>query len=122
MRLLEIASAEEQIALFKLVSDSVWAALTTQQQQQAEERAAKQAANKGKAKVGLKGKLRKAVQSPPPPVAKPIAPNQAQPQQAVTAAPTKAAPQQFVSNQSYQQPKNAVTAAALNNRQVGRQA
>jgi hypothetical protein len=34
MRLLEIASAEEQIALWKLVSDSVWAALQLQQSQQ----------------------------------------------------------------------------------------
>jgi hypothetical protein len=34
MRLLEIASAEEQIALWKLVSDSVWAALQSQQSQQ----------------------------------------------------------------------------------------
>jgi len=36
MRLLEIASAEEQIALWKLVSDSVWAALQLQQSQQGE--------------------------------------------------------------------------------------
>ena len=34
MRLLEIASAEEQIALWKLVSDNVWAALQLQQSQQ----------------------------------------------------------------------------------------
>ena len=35
MRLLEIASAEEQIALWRLVSDNVWAALQLQQSQQA---------------------------------------------------------------------------------------
>jgi hypothetical protein len=34
MRLLEIASAEEQIALWRLVSDNVWAALQLQQDQQ----------------------------------------------------------------------------------------
>jgi hypothetical protein len=34
MRLLEIASAEEQIALWKLVSDNIWAALQLQQTQQ----------------------------------------------------------------------------------------
>ena len=34
MRLMEIASAEEQIALWKLVSDSVWSALQLQQSQQ----------------------------------------------------------------------------------------
>jgi hypothetical protein len=33
MRLLEIASAEEQIALWRLVSDNVWAALQLQQDQ-----------------------------------------------------------------------------------------
>ena len=38
MRLLEIASAEEQIALWRLVSDNVWAALQLQQDQ--EQRAA----------------------------------------------------------------------------------
>ena len=34
MRLLEIASAEEQIALWRLVSDNVWAALQLQQDQE----------------------------------------------------------------------------------------
>jgi len=34
MRLLEIASAEEQIALWRLVSDNIWAALQLQQDQQ----------------------------------------------------------------------------------------
>jgi len=38
MRLLEIASAEEQIALWRLVSDNIWAALQVQQDQ--EQRAA----------------------------------------------------------------------------------
>lgn len=35
VRLLEIASAEEQIELFKLVTDKVWQALADQKQQQA---------------------------------------------------------------------------------------
>jgi len=39
MRLLEIASAEEQIALWRLVSDNVWAALQLQQDEE-EQRAA----------------------------------------------------------------------------------
>jgi len=34
MRLLEIASAEEQIALWRLVSDNIWAALQLQQDEQ----------------------------------------------------------------------------------------
>ena len=36
MRINEIASAEDQMALWRLVSDSVWQAIETQRQQQAE--------------------------------------------------------------------------------------
>ena len=36
MRITEIASAEDQMALWRLVSDSVWQAIETQRQQQAE--------------------------------------------------------------------------------------
>jgi hypothetical protein len=43
MRMIEIASPEEQIALFKLITDKVWAALAQQQ---------------GQAKQKLKSKLR----------------------------------------------------------------
>lgn len=64
MRLFEIASAEEQIALFKLVSDSVWAALATQQRQQAEAEAARLRAAQSKPKGGVKSKLRKHYSTP----------------------------------------------------------
>lgn len=67
MRIFEIASAEEQLALWKLISTSVWAAIEQQVQQQQQERAAqaKRAAAKGK------GRRRKAarpaaVTLPPP--------------------------------------------------------
>ena len=67
MRIFEIASAEEQLALWKLISTSVWAAIEQQVQQQQQERAAqaKRAAVKGK------GRRRKAarpssVTLPPP--------------------------------------------------------
>jgi hypothetical protein len=36
MRIVEIASAEEQLALWKLVNDNVWQAIETQRQQQGE--------------------------------------------------------------------------------------
>ena len=36
MRINEIASAEDQVALWRLVSDSVWQAIETQRQQQAQ--------------------------------------------------------------------------------------
>ena len=37
MRLIEFASAEEQITLFKLITDKVWQSLADQQRQQAEQ-------------------------------------------------------------------------------------
>ena len=41
MRINEIASAEEQIALWKLISTNVWTALDTQQRQQAQQNVVK---------------------------------------------------------------------------------
>ena len=40
MRINEIADAEEQIALWRLVSDNVWIAIHTQAEEQAKQRAA----------------------------------------------------------------------------------
>lgn len=54
MRINEIANAEEQLALWKLVSDNVWTAIHTQAQQQAKER--ELAAQRSKAKGKRKGK------------------------------------------------------------------
>jgi len=79
MRLLEIASAEEQIALFKLVSDSVWQALTTQQKQQAEAEAAKQQAAKLKPKTALRNRI--AVPSKKLPIPKQQVPTKNNPNQ-----------------------------------------
>lgn len=44
MRLYEIASAEEQMALLKLIMDNTWQALVTQARQQAQQTAKKRAA------------------------------------------------------------------------------
>jgi hypothetical protein len=76
MRLVEFASAEEQLALWKLVSDSVWTAISIQAKQEA--KAAKQ----------RKAKTKRAVPTPavpfqPVPVFKPspVTPvNQPEPQ------------------------------------------
>ena len=46
MRINEIASAEEQIALWKLISTNVWTALDTQQRQQAQQNAVKKSRSK----------------------------------------------------------------------------
>ena len=56
MRINEIASAEDQMALWRLVSDSVWQAIETQRQQQAQEEQAKAAKAKLKPRVGRKAK------------------------------------------------------------------
>ena len=81
MRIFEIASAEEQMALWKLISGSVWTAIEQQVQQQQRERAAQ-------AKHVAKGKgKRKRVAAPtaislPPPPQRPAA----QPQSSNAAA------------------------------------
>ena len=81
MRIFEIASAEEQMALWKLISGSVWTAIEQQVQQQQRERAAQ-------AKHAAKGKSKRkrvavpaAITLPPPPQR-----SAAQPQSANAAA------------------------------------
>lgn len=54
MRINEIASAEDQMALWRLVSDSVWQAIETQRQQQAQAAPAKAAKAKLKPRGGRK--------------------------------------------------------------------
>lgn len=63
MRLYEFASAAEQMALWKLISDSVWASISLQAKQQADALAAKQA--KPKSKVPRAARMPKI--SPPKP-------------------------------------------------------
>ena len=80
MRLNEIASAEEQMALWKLVSDSVWAAISQQVKQEAEARAAKQRAAKLKPRATRTGSAPKplppkpAMPTKPAPVQQPAVP------------------------------------------------
>ena len=64
MRINEIADAEEQIALWRLVSDNVWSAIHTQAEQQAKQRAAAEQKRKLKPKRGRKGSV---AHTPPPP-------------------------------------------------------
>ncbi len=54
MRIDEIASAEEQIALFKLITDKVWQALGDQQRAEAEAKAAQPLKNKLKTQASAK--------------------------------------------------------------------
>lgn len=78
MRLNEIASAEEQMALWKLVSDSVWSAISQQAKQEAEARAAKQRAAK------LKPRATRTISSPKPLPLKPLPPKSATPTKTAT--------------------------------------
>jgi hypothetical protein len=73
MRLLEIASAEEQMALWRLVSDSVWTAIAQQARQEAAEKAEKQRQAKARAKSKPKAAPlpEPIIASPPPPLPKP---------------------------------------------------
>jgi hypothetical protein len=74
MRLLEFASAEEQMALWKLVSDGVWSAIAQQARQQEAERAekARQAKARAKSKPKSAAPLPEPIPAlPPPPLPKP---------------------------------------------------
>jgi hypothetical protein len=66
MRINEIASAEDQMALWRLVSDSVWQAIETQRQQQAQAEQVKAAKAKLKPRGSRKGKGRSAAPMPSP--------------------------------------------------------
>jgi hypothetical protein len=76
MRLIEFASAEEQLGLWKLVSDNMWQAISTQAEQEKLEKAKKAAAAKS-TKAKKKSVVRKpptiTVPKPTPPVV-PVAP------------------------------------------------
>jgi hypothetical protein len=72
MRINEIASAEDQMALWRLVSDSVWQAIETQRQQQAQEQKAKAAKAKLKPRKSRKGaKIKNSIPIPLNPKAPP---------------------------------------------------
>ena len=92
MRIDKVASAEEQMALWKLINDNVWQAIETQRQQQAREAEAKAAKAKLKSRKGRKGASPKisipSVGPKPPPSKKPVAPTN-NPQQAKTQPPQR---------------------------------
>jgi hypothetical protein len=68
MRIDEIASAEEQMALWRLINDNVWQAIETQRQQQAQVAQAKAAKAKLKPRKGGKaGRGKLSIPMPPPP-------------------------------------------------------
>ena len=79
MRIDEIASAEEQLALWKLISDNTWQAISQQAEAERRQRAEKAAQRKLKPKIGGKRGGRKSMPppphtTPPPPPKKPPPP------------------------------------------------
>jgi len=69
MRIFEIANAEEQLALWKLISDNVWSTISQQARTEAQQRAA--AAAKSRLKPKKPKKLKKPPRAPAPPKPKP---------------------------------------------------
>ena len=90
----EIASAEEQITLFKLITDKVWQSLADQKKQQDEQAAQqrRQAAMSGGGRAKRDGAKPKPIKPlkpiKPVPVAPPPKPQPIQPTQQQTQAPT----------------------------------
>lgn len=78
MRLKEIASAEEQLALWKMISDNIWQAISQQAVDEKKKRADSEAQRKLKPKIGGKRGGRKSlpppshITPPPPPPPPPL--------------------------------------------------
>ncbi len=71
MRLFEIASAQEQMALWRLISDSVWAAIEQQAREEAERKAAEKRRRSARPKRTAKAKTKgPAPKLPTPPLPK----------------------------------------------------
>ena len=93
MRIFEIADAEAQLALWKLVNDSVWTAIQTQQHEQAKQKAAAQQQKKAKRSTKRISKRSMSVPLPPPKVPMPTAkPKQLSIQKAATPTQPNANP------------------------------
>ena len=83
MRINEIASAEEQLALWKLISDNIWTAISQQAEAEKRQRAEKAAQRRLKPKNGGRRGGRKSL-PPPPHITPPPSPKKPPPPQAKT--------------------------------------
>jgi hypothetical protein len=72
MRLIEFANADEQLALWKLISDSVWTAVRTQAEQRARTEAERAAQVKPKKRVASKRSASKSLKVPHTPAPRPL--------------------------------------------------
>jgi hypothetical protein len=92
MRINEIASAEEQLALWKLISDNTWTAISQQAEAEKRQRAEIAAQEKLKPKIGGERGRRKSL-PPPPQITPPPPPKKPPPPQANIEVGKKAAQQ-----------------------------
>jgi hypothetical protein len=94
MRIFEIASAEEQLALWKLISDNVWSTISQQARTEAQQRAAAAAKNRIKPKKAKKPKkpLRVPVPPKPKPQNKSAVPSKPQPANQPARTQTRSSP------------------------------
>jgi hypothetical protein len=83
MRINEIASAEDQLALWQLISDNTWTAIRQQVEAEKRQRAERAAQRKLKPKIGGKRGGRKSL-PPPPHITPPPPPKKQPPPQAKT--------------------------------------
>ena len=88
MRLNEIASAEEQLALWKLISDSVWAAVRAQAEQRARVEAERATQVKPQKRVAIKRRGSNSVKVPYAPPPRPLPKPQQLQQKPIPAAQT----------------------------------
>ncbi len=120
MRINEIASAEDQMALWRLVSDNVWQAIETQRQQQAQAAQAKAAKAKLKPRGSRKGKGRSAAPMPtpktPPPKKAPLPANPSAKPSQPPAANFQA--QSLAQRQQALAPQKPVTTATASNASI----
>ena len=113
MRINEIASAEEQIALWKLIATNVWTALDTQQRQQAQQNAVK----KSRAKTtGHTSAYKKPAKIPAPRAPVPLPQNKLQQQVQQNAQRPPNASAVALTNQP--KPSNTVKDTALAQRNL----
>ena len=113
MRINEIASAEEQIALWKLIDTNVWTALDTQQRQQAQQNAVK----KSRAKTtGHTSAYKKPAKIPAPRAPVPLPQNKLQQQVQQNAQRPPNASAVALTNQP--KPSNTVKDTALAQRNL----
>lgn len=105
MRINEIASAEEQLALWKLISDNIWTAVSQQAEAERRQRAEKASQRKFNPKNRGKRGGRKSL-PPPPHITPPPPPKKPPPPQAKTEVGKQAAQQM---DWGMQQPQANVT-------------